>query len=262
MVSPGRLDLVLGTLEVTGVLLPRLSGWVWSWIFGILVVILTLLEGEARARAGTLSLRVKEATRGVAAVGALPLGFKVKLGPVRGKYLPVGLHAAEASYISASSLSAFRAAVLRAVWSSKMPPANTPVVLLALTVPFYIIRGWFRMMRRYLAHWPDEAHTIFRMLDLIAHGAGGHGLVHLLLISANELGFAWDGEEKGWIRAALHPLRMLSGPIQSAIFEAWHFNVSSRLAEWKGFRRAQFWIIKWSLQLLNSSHLRERDKCC
>ena len=65
------------------------------------------------------------------------------------------------------------------------------------------------MMRRYLAHWPDEAPRIFRMLDLIAHGAGGHGPVQLLLTSANELGFAWDGEEKGWIRAALLPLRAI-----------------------------------------------------
>ena len=45
------------------------------------------------ARAGTLSNRVKEATLGVAAVGALPLGFQVKLGLVRGKYFPAGLHA-------------------------------------------------------------------------------------------------------------------------------------------------------------------------
>ena len=25
-------------------------------------------------------------------------------------------------------------------------------------------------------------------------------LAHLLLISAAELGFAWDGDEKGWVR--------------------------------------------------------------
>ena len=31
------------------------------------------------------------------------------------------------------------------------------------------------------------------MLDLISSGAPGHGPVHLLLISAAELGFAWDG---------------------------------------------------------------------
>ena len=70
------------------------------------------LDFTFRARAGTLSRRVGEATVGVAAVGALPLGFRVKLGLVRGKYLPAGLHAAEASYVSSSSISAFRAAIV------------------------------------------------------------------------------------------------------------------------------------------------------
>ena len=37
-----------------------------------------------RSRAGTLSCRVKEATADVATVGALPLGFQVKLGLVSG----------------------------------------------------------------------------------------------------------------------------------------------------------------------------------
>ena len=46
-------------------------------------------------------------------------GLRFKLGLVRGKYLPAGLHAAEASYVSSSSISAFRAAIVRAVWSSK-----------------------------------------------------------------------------------------------------------------------------------------------
>ena len=69
------------------------------------------LDFTLRARAGTLSNRIGEAILGVAAVGALPLGFQVKLGLVRGKYLPAGLHAAEASYVSSSSSSAFRAAM-------------------------------------------------------------------------------------------------------------------------------------------------------
>ena len=69
--------------------------------------------------------RVKDATHGVVAVGELPLGFQVKLGLVRGKYLPAGLYAVEASYVSASSHSAFRAAIVRSVWSSKMSLANT-----------------------------------------------------------------------------------------------------------------------------------------
>ena len=46
------------------------------------------------------------------------LSFQVKLGLARGKYLPAGLHAAEESYGSFSSVSAFRAAIVRAVWSS------------------------------------------------------------------------------------------------------------------------------------------------
>ena len=70
------------------------------------------------------------------------------------------------------------------------------------------------MMRRYLAYCPDEEPRVFRMLDLISRGAHGHGPVHLLLVSAAEIGFAWDGEEKGWVRVSLPPLRMMAGPVQ------------------------------------------------
>ena len=69
-------------------------------------------------------------------------------------------------------------------------------------------------MRRYLDYCPEEEPRIFRMLDLISRGAQGHGPVHLLLISAAEIGFAWDGDEKGWVRVSLPPLRMMAGPIQ------------------------------------------------
>ena len=93
------------------------------------------LDFTWRARAGTLSKRVGAAVLGVAAVGALLLGFQVKLGLVRGKYLPAGLHAAEASHVSSSSISAFRAAIVRAVWSSKMPLANAPAILNLLDGP-------------------------------------------------------------------------------------------------------------------------------
>ena len=121
------------------------------------------------------------------------------MGLVRGKYLPAGLHAAEASYVSSSSISAFRAAIVRSVWSSKMPLANAPAILDLLDGPvgvdpaFHVIWSRFRMMRRYLSYCLDEEPRIFRMLDLISRGAQGHGPVHLLLISAAEIGFAWDG---------------------------------------------------------------------
>ena len=93
-------------------------------------------------------------------------------------------------------------------------------------------------MRRYLAYCPDEESRIFRMLDLISRGAQGHGPVHLLLISAAELGFAWDGDEKGWVRVSLPPLRLMTGPVQrfrSAILDAWRFHVFARLPERQGF---------------------------
>ena len=81
----------------------------------------------------TLSKRVKDPTHGVAAVGALsPLGYKVKLGLVRGKYLPACFHAAEASHVSVSSLASLRAAIGRAAWSSKMPMTSTSAILILL----------------------------------------------------------------------------------------------------------------------------------
>ena len=60
-------------------------------------------------------------------------------------------------------------------------------------------------MRRYLACCPGEVPRIFMMLDLISWEAPGHAPVHLLLISVMELGFAWDGNEKGWVRPSLPP---------------------------------------------------------
>ena len=59
--------------------------------------------------------------------------------------------------------------------------------------------------------------------DLIAHEP-----VHLLVISAAEIGFCWDGGEHGGVRVSLLTLRILSGPTQhfkSAIFEAWQHKV-------------------------------------
>ena len=62
--------------------------------------------------------------------------------------------------------------------------------------------------------------------------------MHLLLTTA-ELGFAWDGEEKGWVRVALPPLRMMTGPVQhfySSILGAWRSSVFAKLSGRKGFR--------------------------
>ena len=53
-------------------------------------------------------------------VGALHLGFQVKLGLARGKYLPADLHPAKAFYLSSLFIRAFRATIVRAVWPSQM----------------------------------------------------------------------------------------------------------------------------------------------
>ena len=56
---------------------------------------------------------------------------------------------------------------------------------------------------------------------------------------------------------------MITGPVQhfrSALLDAWLFRVFSRLSERKGFWGGEYADFQGSLQLLTSSHLRERDK--
>ena len=122
----------------------------------------------------------------------------------------------------------------------------------------------FRQLRRYLAYRPDEEARIFRLLDYASTGSPAHGgPSHLLLQSAEELGFFWDSEQAGWIRPGLPPLRMMAGPIQhfrSAICQAWQSKVAADLCKRKGFRSGFGVDIYGSHQLLVSSHLRERDK--
>ena len=71
-------------------------------------------------------------------------------------------------------------------------PLKRPYGPVGIDPAFHIVWASFRMMRRYLVYCPEEEPRIFRMLDLISRGAQGHGPVHLLLISAAELGFARD----------------------------------------------------------------------
>ena len=58
-------------------------------------------------------------------------------------------------------------------------------------------------------------------------------------------------------------LSNLSGPIQhfrGAILGAWRDKVSADLCDRKGFRGGHWLDIDGTLQLLNSDHVRERDK--
>ncbi len=153
------------------------------------------LDVTLRAVAGTLSSRVRIATTQVPAVGALPLGFQRMLGMVHSKYLPGGLHGCEGAAVSVTALHSFRSTIARAVWSKKLPMTNTPVLLSLLDGPwrsdpaFFIIWNRFRQLRRYLAYRPDDEARIYRLSDYASTGSPGHGPIHLLIQSADELGF-------------------------------------------------------------------------
>ena len=224
------------------------------------------LDVTLRAAAGTLSSRVRIATTQVPAVGALLLGFQRMLGMVRSEYLPGGLRGCEGAAVSVTALSSFRSAIA----SKKLPMTNTPALLSLLDGPwgsdpaFFIIWSRFRQLRRYLACRPDEEARIFRLLDYVCTGSPGHGPIHLLIQSAEELGFFWDSEQAGWIRPGLPPLRMLTGPIQhfrSAIWQAWQSKVATDLCKRKRFREGGFGVdLYGSHQLLVSSHLREGEQ--
>ena len=86
------------------------------------------LDFTFRARAGTLSKRVAEVTLGVATGWCFTCRvFRSNWDWFVESIYLLDLHAAEASNVSSSSsISAFRAAIARAVWSSKMPLANAP----------------------------------------------------------------------------------------------------------------------------------------
>ena len=108
--------------------------------------------------------------------------------------------------------------IVRAVWACKMLLANKPAILNLLDGPvgvdlaYYIVWARFRMMSRYLACQPGEVPRIFRTLDLLAMVL--MGVQCICCYPLLRFWFAWVGSEQGWIRAALPPLRMLSGPVQ------------------------------------------------
>ena len=88
-------------------------------------------------------------------------------------------------------------------------------------------------------------------------------LFTFFLCSAAEIGFRWDPVALAWTRPVLPLLSNLAGPVQhfeGAILEAWRDKVSSNLCCRKGFHGGPLLDVHGSLQLLTSSHVRERDK--
>ena len=184
-------------------------------------------------------------------------------------YLPSALHGIEASLLASDSLRKLWSAVRRVVWSRRQPLASVGAVLGILDGPtgcdpaFCVVLFRFRLLRRYLALWPAEVGRVYRLFAMVHEGCPGHGPVHLLSASAAEIGFEWDPRALAWIRPGLPLLSILAGPIrhfQAAILDAWRNKVAADLCCRQGFRGGPLLDVRGSLQLLNSDHVRERDK--
>ena len=184
-------------------------------------------------------------------------------------YIPAALHGIEASSLSQGSLFRLRAAFVRACGSSKLTLAHAGTVLGMLDGPEFvdpvacIVWFRFRLMRRYLAFRPFEAARIGRLLELGSGGAPGHGPVHLLVESASSLGFRWCSDGFCWDRPGLPQLPMIEGPyqhFQDSILGALTDLNAADLCKRKGFRSGPHLDFRGSMQLLDSSHVRDRDK--
>ena len=171
--------------------------------------------------------------------------------------------------LASDSLRKLRSAVRRVVWSRCQPLASVGAVLGLLDGPtgcdpaFCVVWFRFRLLRRYLALWLAEVGRVYRLLTMVHEGCPEHGPIHLLSASAAEIGFEWDPHALAWIRPGLPLLSNLAGPIQhfqAAILDAWRNKVAADLCCREGFRGGPLLDIHGSLQLLSSSHVRERGK--
>ena len=194
---------------------------------------------------------------GLVLIFALPLDFHGRFRVVRSMYL------------ASDSLRKLRSSIHRVVWSRRQPLASVGAVLSLLDGPtrcdpaFCVIWFRFRLLRKYLALWPTEVGRVYRLLEMVSEGCPGHGPIHLLSASAAEVGFTWDPVDLGWSRPGLPLLSNLAGPIQhlkAAILDAWRKKVAAGLCGREGSRGGPLLDVRGSLQLLNSSHVRERDE--
>ena len=192
---------------------------------------------------------------------------RVRVG--RSMYLPAALHGVEASLLASDSLRKLCSSIHRVVWWRRQTLASFGAVLSLLDGPtgcdpaFCVVWFRFRLFRRYLAFWPSQVGRAYRLVEMVGEGCPGHGPIHLLSATAAEIGFWWDPDALAWSRPGLPLLSNLAGPLQhfkAAIVDAWRSKVAADLCGRKGFRGGPLLDVHGSLQLLNSSHVRERDE--
>ena len=96
------------------------------------------------------------------------------------------------------------------------------------------------------------------MLDCVADGRVGHGPLHNLVSSAQEIGWTWDFGLHAWSGLGLLGLCNSGWPIPR--LEAWLGEVAFDLCKKTRFRGGSLLDTHASHQQLVDSHLRERDK--
>ena len=165
---------------------------------------------------------------------ALPLDFHGRVRVVRSMYLLAALQ--EASLLASDSLRKLRSSICKMVWSRRQP----------------------------FALCPSQVTGVYRLLEMVGEGCLGHGPIHLLSASAAEIGFRWNLDALAWARPGSPQLGNLACPLQhfkAAILDAWRDKVAFDLCGRKGFRGGPLLDVHGSLQLLNSSHVKEIRLC-
>ena len=227
------------------------------------------LDTTFRGWSATLAARVRLVISRLVLVFVLPLDFHGRVRVVRSTYLPAALHGVEASLLALDSLRKLRSSICSVVWSRRQPLANVGAVLSLLDGPtgcdpcFCMIWFRFRFLSRYLALWPAEVGRVYRILEMVGEGCPGHGPIRLLSASAAEIGFRWYPLALAWSRPGLPLLSNLACPVQhfkAALLDAWRDKVAVDLCGREGFRGGPLLDVHGCLQLLYSSHVRERDK--
>ena len=182
-------------------------------------------------------------------------------------YTPA-LHGVEASLLASESLRKLRSSIHR-VGSRRQSLASVGAVLsrtdgcIGCDFAFCVVWFRFRLLRRYLALWPSQVGRAYRLLEMVSEGSPGHGPIYLLSAGASGTVFRWDPVRMGWYRPGLPLLSTLAGPVQhfkAAVLDPWRNKVSADLCSRKGFGSGPLLDIHVSLQLLDSSHVRKRDK--
>ena len=218
------------------------------------------LDTTFRGWSATLASSVRLVIARLVLIFALLLEFHGGVRVVRSMYLPAALYGIEASLLASDSLRKLRSSTHRVVWSRRQPLASVGAVLSLMDGPtgcdpaFCVVWFRFRLLRRYLALWPSQIGRAYSLLEMVGEGGPGHGPIHLLTAGAAEIGFRWGHLALGWSRPCLLLLSNVAGL----------FSISRLLFLMLGgnkvARSGPLLDVHGTLQLLNSSHVRERDE--